>query len=310
MKKAVFCVASALLFTALNSTEALPDSTRITLSAGQRVDNLNWNISGNTNGTNPNILSELKWKDLKIFELKGKAAIITRSRLYLRGSFAYGWIYRGSNQDSDYNGDNRTLEFSRTENKSDSGTVWDVTGGAGYAMNLALAAGNLDIMPVAGYSARKQNLRITDGVQTISLTGTPPLGPFSGLDSTYQAFWHGPWLGADLAYNIDRLTLFGSFEYHFAFYYAQADWNLRSDFNHPKSFEHTADGSGVVASAGANYSFTDSWSMDAAFDYQKWQATDGIDRTFFNNGTSSDTRLNEVNWDSYAMLLGVKYSFK
>ncbi len=300
-----------LLFAALVCSAALAaspafgkDAYNLTLSTGLRSDKFDWNIAGDTGGANPNVLSELTWRDLDIYQIKGKLAVET-NRVYIRGSVAYGLIYNGVNQDSDYNGDNRTLESSRSNNRADDGSVWDVSGGVGYVFRLTPSSrATLDLIPLAGFSYNKQNLTITDGFQTI-----PATGPFPGLNSTYEARWTGPWAGVDLIYRFDRLTLSGTFEYHVASYYAEADWNLRTDFAHPKSFEHTANGTGVVASLGGNYSLSKEWAVGGSFDYQDWRAEDGTDRTFLSDGSIAETKLNEVNWTSEALMLDVRYSF-
>ncbi len=280
------------------------DGSELTLSAGLRKDGFDWNIAGDTSGANPNILSELTWRDLDIFQLKARLSAES-GNFYARGSLGYGLIYNGVNQDSDYNGDNRTLEFSRSNNRADEGSVWDASAGAGYIARLMMPGrATLDVIPLAGFSYHKQNLTITDGFQTI-----PSTGPFAGLDSAYEARWAGPWAGADLVYRSGGLTLSGTIEYHLASYLAEADWNLRTDFAHPKSFEHTADGTGVVLSLGGDYEINREWSVGGSLDYQRWRAGDGTDRTFFADGTTVDTRLNEVNWTSEALTVGVKYKF-
>ena len=40
------------------------------LSAGYRKYNLNWNITGTREGENPNVLSELNWCGIAIYQLK------------------------------------------------------------------------------------------------------------------------------------------------------------------------------------------------------------------------------------------------
>ncbi|MDP2690222.1 MAG: hypothetical protein Q8P48_08935, partial [Deltaproteobacteria bacterium] len=247
--------------------------------AGLRVDQFDWNIAGNLNGTSPNVLSELTWSDLEILELKVRARK-TISRLYLRGSLGYGFIFDGANQDSDYDGDDRTLEFSRSNNNAGDGSVWDISLGAGYAgWALPAGQGRLRVIPMLGYSLHKQNLTITDGFQTVC---TPPrcagpTGPFGGLDSSYNALWMGPWAGVDIDYGAGKLKVFGSFELHAASYSATADWNLRSDFKHPKSFEHTADGYGIVLALGADYELAPEFSVKAGVERQDWRASDGTD---------------------------------
>ena len=46
---------------------------QLSLSAGYRVDALDWNIAADFFGTTPNILSELTWDDLQIFEVGAEA---------------------------------------------------------------------------------------------------------------------------------------------------------------------------------------------------------------------------------------------
>lgn len=282
---------------------ALP-GLELEIDSGYRVDQFDWNIAGDLSGSNPNVLSELTWKDLEILQLDIRVSK-TINRIYLRGAFGYGIIIDGVNQDSDFNGDDRTLEYSRSNNMADNGSVWDATLGAGYtAWILKAGDGRISITPLLGVSFHKQNLKITDGFQTI-----PPTGPFSGLDSSYSALWIGPWLGADIGYRAERLNLYTSFEFHAAAYRAEADWNLRPDFQHPKSFEHSADALGVVVRLGGDYDLSRNWSITAGIEHQDWRAFDGTDRTFLSNGTVSDTRLNEVNWMSNIFKVGLKYRF-
>jgi hypothetical protein len=42
--------------------------TEVTLTGGWRQDDLRWNIAGNLQGTNPNILSELTWDNVDMFD--------------------------------------------------------------------------------------------------------------------------------------------------------------------------------------------------------------------------------------------------
>ena len=269
---------------------------------GYRSDDIDWNIAGDTAGNNPNILSELTWSDLKIYQLQAEGKVILEW-LYLRGSIGFGWILDGDNQDSDYLGDNRTFEYSRSNNSADNGNVMDASVGVGYPFKPG--AGWLRMTPLLGYSLYEQNLTITNGFQTI-----PPDGSFSGLNSTYDAKWKGPWVGIDLSIEASRrLALFGSFEYHRADYDAEANWNLRTDFGHPKSFEHDANGKGIVVSAGGSYAISKNWLINANIDYREWSTDAGTDRIFFADGTTSDTHLNEVNWSSYSAMLGIIFRF-
>jgi len=137
------------------------------------------------------------------------------------------------------------------------------------------------------------------------------VGPIRGLASTYETEWAGPWMGLDLFVPVsEKITLSAVFEYHWSDYEAEANWNLRRDFAHPRSFVHDAEGNGVVLSVGAEYAFQDRWSLILKANYQKWSTDPGTDRLYFADGTISDTRLNEVNWEAFAVVIGVTYRFQ
>lgn len=207
-----------------------------------RQDNLDWNIAAP--GGSPNVLSELQWENLHIAQLKGDFSLVSPSGWQLQGRAGYGWILEGENQDSDYWGDDRTLEFSRSNNQADRGHVFDASLGFGYRLGLGGESGKprLGLTPLAGYSYHEQSLRMHDFHQTVSEFGFPvPVGTTSDeLNSRYETQWHGPWLGLGLRASLwERIDLFGEVVHHWADYHAQANWNLRDDFEHPKSFGTT-----------------------------------------------------------------------
>lgn len=276
------------------------------VKGGYRSDQIDWNIAG-LNGS-PNVLSELEWKDLDIVEVKTGLKIVTPQNWVVDGKFNYGWIVDGDNQDSDFFGDNRTLEFSRSDNDADDGHTLDISLATGYRFAFYQHSSKpwFQFTPLVGYSYHQQNLRITDGFQTI-----PAFGSFPGLDSSYETEWYGPWLGVDAQMSLGhRFDLLGEFEYHWIDFEAEADWNLRDDFQHPKSFTHDAEGEGFIASVTGRYNFNPHWSMNLSVDYQSWVAdNDGIDKTFFADGQVFNTELNEVNWDSVGVNVGINFSY-
>ena len=290
--------------------KTIPLEWDFTLGGGYRVDDLDWSIAGNINGNNPNVLSELTWDDVESYQVGFHGNIVWPNVIALRGYAKYGWIFDGDNQDSDYLGDNRTLEFSRSNNSTDDDDVWDVSLAIGYPFRFGQTILGT-FTPLLGYSYHEQNLNITDGNQTI-----PPLGPFPGLDSSYETEWYGPWIGFDLRFKAHEITTFAHrfetyfyYEYHWADYNADANWNLRDDFAHPKSFEHDADGNGWKIGAGFNLWLHRNWALNFNCDYQEWSTDSGTDRVFFSDGRVAVTKLNEVNWTSYALSLGVSLRF-
>lgn len=287
----------------------------IGLQGGYRQDHLDWSIAGNVD-----VLSELEWEQLDILQVQLTAQMIGEpifpgGRPAARGLLGVGSIVAGDNQDSDYAGNGRTLEFSRSNNDAGDGQVYDFVLGAG--LEISLPSG-LHLTPLLGYSHHEQQLVLQDGVQTLSLPqlvaassfSPPPLGGFPGLDSSYDARWYGPWIGCDFSYGVTaawRLT--GTAELHWGEMEAKADWNLRSDFAHPVSFRQQADAYGLVLGARAHYELAPRWDLVLAGDYSDWWTDPGLHRIYFADGRVGATRLNEVNWSSFALQAGVQYRF-
>jgi hypothetical protein len=174
----------------LGSAPAAETRWQWSLNTGYRQDDLEWSFA--LPGIDPR--SELTWRDIESFQLEFGLQRRFLQLLRLKGVFAYAVILNGRNQDSDYDGDNRTLEFSRSNNATDDGDLWDIS--LGLAYDIRLFGDRLLLSPLLGYAFSDQNLKISDGVQTL-----PPTGPFEGLDSSYDATWYGPWIGMELQYN-------------------------------------------------------------------------------------------------------------
>lgn len=295
---------AALAQPSFNSTEI-----SLNVDTSYRQDQLKWSIAGNTDGSNPNILSELSWDDLRIYQIRLHGSLdvpLKKITLFLphfsvRG--AYGFIQDGNNQDSDYHGDDRTQEYSRTNNSADQGNTLDLSVGAG--LRFPLWNNRVFLTPMIGYSYHEQNLTLQDGNQT-----TPETGPFDGLDSSYSTRWQGHWFGFEFQYKpTPQITIKGLTESHRADYYAKADWNLIPSFAHPKSFDHHAKGNGLVYELGIEYQFKNNWFFTASGTYQKWKTRTGRDRLYLTNGTTLDTQLNAVNLKSSSLQIGLIYQF-
>jgi hypothetical protein len=306
MKQLIIILIAALLVPAVAVAEI---TTEMDIDAGVRLDNLDWNIAGNINGTNPDVLSELTWSDLWIVQLRASGKAMLNESFLIRTFAGYGWIVDGNNQDSDYAGPDRTYEFSRSNNSADDGSVLDASIGFGYQFRPR--NGRFRIAPLVGYSYHEQNLRMQDGFQTLDPYGIiGQTGPFPGLDSSYDARWMGPWAGIDMSLDYGRkLAFLVSLELHLADYDAEADWNLRQDFAHPVSFTHEADGFGIVTSLGGQYTVNSDLSLGLTQHFQFWTTEAGTDRTYFSDGTIAATQLNEVNWESTDLMLNATYRF-
>jgi hypothetical protein len=285
------------------------------IKIGHRRDDLNWSIAG-PDGV-PNILSELTWKDIEISTISSDTTLFFEENWLLNFNVLVGHIYKGKNQDSDYFGNDRTLEFSRSNNNANEGSVLDLSVSTGYnwivPFNQASTYPSIEFSPQIGLSYYSQYLKAVDGNQTISeweeLDVT--LGPFAGLNSTYDANWFGPWLGLTSTFNFtESFSLSLNVEYHYAKYSSTADWNLRGDFSHPESFTQKANGYGLIGSVEGKYKLNTQLAFILSIKYQDWQAHDhGIDKVFLSDDTTLTTQYNGVNWHSLATNIGLVYSF-
>lgn len=292
------------------------NTTTVSGSLGVRKDDLRWNIAGNTAGTSPNILSELTWEDVysveantKIKHLRPTNSRIFRGAWQLEGELRGGLNYDGRVQDSDYAGDDRTLEFSRATADAHSGYSAGLDAAVGYRFNVAQSVrrGNytfVTLTPLVGYGYDYKRFKM-EGTQV----SPPPVGNPPVLDSDYNASWYGPFIGAELGWEHNRHMLNVRGEYHDLTYYADADWNLRTDFAHDPSFEHEGDGSGVKANIQYSYAVDSKYDFTVDLTHEQRRMTDGLDTTYFADGTTAQTRLNEVEQTSQAVRIGMRYGW-
>ena len=290
-----------LLCLLLSPVDVATAATEMDLLPTYRQGTFVWNKAGWDNF--PNILSELKWENLRIRGIKGILRHDIDQRSYLEASGEYGWIYAGTNQDSDYDGDNRTEEYSRSNNSGNGGHVFDASLAMGWKMRDTKTQRT---SLLAGYGYSRQLLRMTNGFQTI-----PATGPFAGLNASYRTVWQGPWLGLQHEERLNkRLNLIARLEYHWLSYDAEARWNLRPDLEQPVTNNHWADGSGIVASLGLNYAAGSRWRLGAYVDYTTYSTGYGTDQVNLADGTTKfRVRLNEARWDSWAYRLQATYRF-
>lgn len=271
-----------------------------------RIGELAWNIADSDG--KPDVLSELTWSGLTAAGLEVEASAALTGAIEAVGRLRAGWILTGDNRDSDYLYDGREGEYSRSDNDASDGAVWDASVALGYRFD----RGPFSVLPLVGLEAAQQRLSMSDGYQSVSVWPSgAPLGPFAGLDSSYVATWWGPWAGLE-----GRLVTGGGLRaraavsYHLTRYYAWADWNLRTDFEHPKSFDHRAWGRALSAEAAFEAPLSERAFVSVRAEMVLARATDGTDRTFWVGGYVGETRLNEVSWRSFAASAGLRFELE
>jgi len=70
----------------IKSKATLPLETEFVFTGGYRSDDLDFNIAGDINGNNPNIISELTWEDLESYQVKFQGSLVWPGIIALKGS--------------------------------------------------------------------------------------------------------------------------------------------------------------------------------------------------------------------------------
>lgn len=289
------------LMPAVGAHSAPEDIFDFRLSGGYRRGGLRWNIAGEYG--DPNVLSELTWSELQVSEIEA-AASLNIEGFTVRAVVGYGCVSGGDVQDSDYDSDDRTDEWSRSISKAKGGYLLHALTGLGYRFDLRAAP--VSLLPMIGIGFHRQAMKMTGGEQVIATSGrTPPLGPIDGLDSSYTANWLNLWVGLDAEYRSAGLLSAGAaVSVHPSLYYAEADWNLRDDFAHPVSFVHKAFGWGLRGDLWLGVELSRGFLLEGRFAVDYWFAGPGVEETYLAAGGSVETRLNEVVWRSARFSIG------
>ncbi len=160
-----------------------------------------------------------------------------------------------------------------------------------------------------GYQHYEDHLRMFNGYQTISESpSSTSLGPFSGLNSTYDFEWDYVQMGAQAGVSfishsqpaLHDLGISASLGLiPLVRYEGTGIWNLRASGNNPlaqdPSFRHESNsGWGIDANLTLNYSPHELVEMILGYRYLHLEAKDGTDTTYNANGSVSTANLDEV----------------
>jgi outer membrane protease len=286
---------------------------KLDLEYGFRVDQFDWNIASNLAGTSvPNVISELKWSDVGFHEARLGFRFIGDQTWYLKGYTTQGWGFQGANQDSDYNKDDRSSEYSRSTADSDRSSAEDFSIAIGQQIRIDNRFG---ITPLVGFSSHRQNFTMTNGSQIlcVGINEAEPnycpgvLGAFPDLNSSFTTHWRGPWLGLDLRFaSANRWTTYAELEYHYSYYDAKANWNLRTDLEHPVSQSQSARGQGVHLGLGMSYALsTPNSFLNFGFTQKEYSTRAGVHSFYDIERGTINQRLNGVNWRSSSATIGI-----
>jgi len=304
-----FCLFLLLCFVALS---ARPQSTAVYSKGGDEknkvelniygayhTEDFNWSIAGNSMGQNPNVLSEVKWKNIKGPGMGLDIRLNIWSPIFLKVNYQRNFIKSGKVSDTDYASDNRTNPSYQANLNSNEGFTYTYAVAGGYEFKLNQL---LKLSPFAGYLKSAQHLHLKD----FNEESDPDL---KTLNSTYQANWTGPMIGIDVNLQLsNQLSLNGMVNYKQLKYKAAADWNLIDAFEHPVSFRHTANGYGTDGFLQVNFRFTPVLSVFTRGNYSYSNTGKGTDDLFLADGKQLQSQFNSATRHAAGLIAGIGLS--
>lgn len=279
---------------------------------------LDWNIAGGpTSNYSPNVISELTYSGME----SKQYGVVAEMIMPLNMDYALvvgletnrGELDDGHYRDSDYAGQNRTMEFSRSKGDAGDGKLKDTR--ASFGIMSTMFSTSSFWRASLGYIDQEQEVRMRNGLQIIALdpdTGNPvdfPAWGLDGLDSGYETHWQGIWAGLKFSFHWAWGAVSLGAKYMDTHFSAVGEWNLREEFAQPKSFDQYDSGFGTEYSVDYTYGFNRDVELVLEYKLQKMQTTNGFDRTYFIDGQSYVTKLNSVEWESENYSAGVRYRF-
>lgn len=293
---------------------------------GHGSGQLDWNIgSESSNAMSPNILSELDFDNLRTSQAGLNANIsfaapIENVRVILEGGFNRGSIESGQAIDSDFSENNRNGLYSKSKSYVSGKGVREYNVGIGlqysfYPNKFLPFAQSMTV--IYGGQQQEQMLNLQRGQQLVAepqffsaSTSIDSLNQrLAALDSDYNSKWSSQWLAAEYKISMSDWTLSARYQYFLGVYHGEGRWNLREDFQQPKSFVHDANSSGQQIELGLAYRFSERMQAQLNWVSGNWETENGVSKTYFVDNTEQHIRFNEANWSSSTFRLGVNYSF-
>jgi|SRR5690606_5647635 len=263
------------------------------VSGASAVNNMRWSIAGDINGEEPNILSELDYRNnISIGTSLGLHYEIQKY-LKLYASYTFLNTLSGEVTDTDYASDNRSepTYFAKFNNKG--GTINT------FYVNI-LSSIYIDkkyIFNIGTHSfIYNQRFRM--------LSPKDPL-----LNSSYVYRTRG--LGFNISRQIGYYNMI--FEPYILLssirYSSYGTWNLIEDLEQPKSFVHKARGENISYGLKTNKRIGESLEICLNFFHIKERTHHGLDKVFFKNRTQYVTRLNGAVMRTNVLEVGLVKNF-
>ena len=297
MKRAVVFSLLGILFCMMANAQEKKQKFNITTQLGYFQEDFRWSIAGiNDNNNYVNILSELRWENLRGPQANINLQYNFWKGFFVQGNFSTSLILSGSVTDTDFGEDNRKDTLYHDTFDSNEGNIISFGGSLGYKIKFHE---NYSISPFIGFSSNQQSLYIVE----------VPGGLLTDLRCTYETQWNGLTLGLDSKIPIGKFIIQPLIIYHQVNYSAKANWNLIETFKHPVSFTHDAKGFGIEPALNFHYTLNKTISILLGGKSGYWSTGKGVDTLYLTDGSTSTTQLNGAIRNNWSINLGASFSF-
>jgi len=281
-----------------NSEQADVSKFSIAVKTGYFTNDFKWSIAGNSQGTSPNILSELIWKDLSGYSIGINSKVKLWKKFFLSADISNSSILAGKVTDTDYQGNDRTSPGYYAALNSNQGTLTDFSFNVSYTFQVI----TLWVEPYFGFVANSQKLHLLPDQRDVSQT--------SALNSTYNTKWQGVSAGSHFTLPaFSKIFVEANLGYSQLKYSAEADWNVIESFAHPVSFKHKANGYSIRSEIGLKYLLRKHLSASLFVGSNNLITGKGIDELFYEDGGSAKTQFNGASLKSTSVFVKTNYTF-
>ncbi|NML40104.1 omptin family outer membrane protease [Chitinophaga sp. G-6-1-13] len=283
-------ISAILLF--LNANGQSGKKLKYSMQLGYHQEDFRWSIAGNTEGTNPNVYSELIWKNMSAPTFSAEIEWNPISRIVVLSDLHISQIITGKVSDKDYLGDNRTHNSYSRMFEANKGNIQAYDLMIGYRL---LSSDHFMLTAALGYSIQAQRLWM--------------LKESENLHSTYITNWHGfnfrlaTYLPVNKTLGISNRATAEMFRFN-----ARANWNLVDNFQHPLSFEDVANGFGIKEDFRLELQLNSAINLNMGGVYYHACAGKGTDKLFLSNGTVATTQFNGAVRSYFQATTGIRFS--
>ncbi|MCB9991036.1 MAG: hypothetical protein H6867_06615 [Rhodospirillales bacterium] len=314
--------------------------TTWSISGGLRNNKTTFRSASDITGTvTPNIFIEDSYDDVSFIEAKANVRHIEPADiLFIKGGIHAdaeirgGIIVDGYSQISAFAGDDRTLEANRqatNQLKGDAigaqvslGYQINLTGTPGYraqkimntptprtakgrmkkhrALQKALQSSGpyISVTPLVGYGIDQQNYVIEEGFEII------PDFEDTVFKADYITNWRGPFFGAEAEIKNKKHMMRVRSQYHDLSYDA-----VLTDHIGNSTWEQEADGEGITLNAEYAYALGEDYALTFEGFFQRRTTDEGTQVDSFQGADPVTVKLYELDDESHALRMGVRYNW-